>query len=466
MSAWIHRAVAPPTGEGPLSGLTCAVKDNIDVAGMPTTCGCPEFAYVPDRDADCVARLRAAGATVLGKTNMDQFATGLVGTRSPYGAVEDVRRPGYVGGGSSSGSAAAVALGEVDFALGTDTAGSGRVPAALQQVVGAKPSLGRVSTRGVVPACRSFDCVSVFAPNVALAELVLAAIEVTPPAGPAGAPPEPRLASFDTVDPEPFLAAGRLLYEGAFVAERYAAVGAFIGAHREACDPTVAAIILAGAQVSGADYVRDRARLDALRERALASLAGYDALLTPTVPFQPTLAEVAADPVGVNAALGRYTTFANLLGLCAYTLPGGESILAPAGHDRVVADIARTREGRAPGGGPVSPPPGTVALLALGAHMSGMPLNGELVTRGGRLLGPAATAPSYRLFALDTAPPKPGLVRGGDGSVTCWRRCRHRWRSGASSWRTGGRSSAFSASRRRSRVRRRSPRSEAGATIC
>jgi allophanate hydrolase len=426
VTVWITRR-APPEVEdelagaaGPLAGLKVAVKDNIDVAGMPTTCGCPAFAYTSERDAEVVALLRTAGAVIVGKTNMDQFATGLVGTRSPYGAVADVRRPGHVGGGSSSGSAAAVALAEVDFALGTDTAGSGRVPAAFQRIVGAKPSLGRVSTVGVVPACRSFDCVSVFAGSVELAERVLDVISPGPPDGPAGAPPEPRLATFDRaavsadgveiceIDAEPFLAAGALLYGGAFVAERYAAVGDFIEGHMGECDPVVAAIILAGREVSAVGYVRDCARLAALRERALSLLDGFDGLLIPTVPFQPTLAEVEADPIGVNQRLGVYTTFCNLLGLCAYALPSGLSVLAPAGHDRVVADLARLVGGQSR---PQEAPAGAIPLLVVGAHMSGMPLNHQLIERGAARLGEVLTAPDYRLFALDTVPAKPGLIR-------------------------------------------------------
>jgi allophanate hydrolase len=436
MSVWIHRrsddeiaaerAGVDPTL--PLAGLTVAVKDNIDVAGMDTTCGCPAFAYRPERDATCIARLRAAGAVIAGKTNLDQFATGLVGTRSPHGAVADLRHPDRVGGGSSSGSAAAVAAGEVDVALGTDTAGSGRVPAAFQRIVGAKPTFGRVPVDGVVPACRSFDCVSVFARSVDLAERVLEVIG-DPPSGPLAAPPEPRLAHLDgvpvpgdpfsseAIDPEPFLEAGALLYGGAFVAERYAAVGEFIAAHRDACDPVVASIILAGADVRAADYVADVARLEALRARALALLEGYDGLLVPTAPYQPTLAEVAADPVGANARVGAYTTFANLIGLCAYALPAGVSVLARAGEDRLCGDLARRLEAAGPAGGPGSPPAGSIALLVVGAHMSGMPLNVQLVERGARCLGPAVTAPAYRLYALDTDPPKPGLVRGGNGAI-------------------------------------------------
>jgi allophanate hydrolase len=452
MSVWIHRreeaevAAECARARGPLAGLRVAVKDNIDVAGLATTCACPAFAYSPAQDAPVVARLRAAGAVIVGKTNMDQFATGLVGTRSPHGAVPDARRPAYVSGGSSSGSAVALARGEVDLALGTDTAGSGRVPAAFQGVVGAKPSVGLLPVDGVVPACRSFDCVSVFAGSVELAERAVAIMAGTAPGEAREATPaRGRLAIFSDaalagmseayraawarlrlrlaasgwelleVDAEPFLAAGALLYDGAFVAERYAAVGAFIAAHAAECDPTVASIILAGAGVTGADYVRDRERLAALAVAAHAQLEGCDGLLVPTAPFQPTLAEVAADPVGVNRRVGTFTTFANLLDLCAYAIPAGEadgghfgvSVLAAAGRDAAVAALAR---------GVLAAE--AVELLVVGAHLSGMPLNHQLTSLGAVRVGEVATAPSYRLFALDTAPPKPGLVRAGDGGAS------------------------------------------------
>ena len=452
MSIWIHRGVAGPTGDGPLAGLTVAVKDNIDVAGMPTTAGCPAFEYVPAVDATAVARLRAAGATIVGKTNLDQFATGLVGTRSPYGAVADLARADRIGGGSSSGSAAAVASGEADLALGTDTAGSGRVPAAFQGVIGIKPTVGLIPTDGVVPACRSFDCVSIFTTTVRLGEIALGVLADPPRLdSPLAAPPAPVIgfaqrsqlpdlsgaglaaydaareqlaalgATFAPVDLEPFLAAGSLLYGGAFVAERYAAVGGFIAAHRADVDPVVAEIVLAAASIGAPEYVADCARLDGWRRVCTRALAGIDALLLPTAPFQPSLAEVAADPVGVNARLGRYTTFANLLGLCAWALPAGEadggrfgvSLLAAAGRDLAVADLARRFLAEGPGPGSAG---AGVELFVVGAHMRGGPLCSQLTERGGRFLRAVATAPAYRLFALDTAPPKPGLVRGGDGA--------------------------------------------------
>jgi allophanate hydrolase len=373
----------------PLAGATVAVKDNIDVAELPTTAGCPAFSYPARQDAPAVARLREAGAIVIGKTNMDQFATGLVGTRSPYGAVRDARRPEYISGGSSSGSAVAVALALCDLAVGTDTAGSGRVPAAFQGVVGVKPTRGLVSVRGVVPACRSFDCVSVFASSVAVADEGLRVIagpdpedpltRAWPADAPLAAPPKPRvaipsLAALAGLSPEarraftdatstlqatgaqlleidlgPFLAAGRLLYDGAFVAERYAAVGGFIASHRHDVDAVVARIILAGGSIGPSQYAADWARLDELRAAAMRELGDAHAVMVPTAPAQPTIAAVAADPVGENGRLGTYTSFCNLLDLCAVAVPAGEAdggcfgvtLIAPAFHDRVVADLAQ-----------------------------------------------------------------------------------------------------------------------------
>ncbi|MEY2533194.1 MAG: allophanate hydrolase [bacterium] len=438
----------------PLAGLTLAVKDNVDVAGLPTTAGCPAFAYDPAASAPAVQRLTDAGAVVLGKTNLDQFATGLVGTRSPYGAVRDARRPERISGGSSSGSAVAVALGIADIALGTDTAGSGRVPAAFQGIVGIKPTRGLVPTDGVVPACRTLDCVTIFARELALAERAMALM--TTPAGrawpadaPLGAPPAARVAvpralpglsaeagaafaaaagrlaaagaELVEIDLEPFLAAARLLYQGAFVAERHAAVGPFVDAHREQVDPTVGAIIAAAGTLPAHALVTDTERLDALRAVAEAELDGADALLVPTAPRHPTLAEVAADPVGVNTELGTYTNFANLLDLCGVAVPAGEAdgghfgvtVLARAFADRVAADVAGLLAGPAePAGGP----PG-VEVFVVGAHRAGQPLNGELTARGARLVRTATTSAEYRLHRLDTQPPKPGLLRVGDGGA-------------------------------------------------
>ena len=465
----------------PLAGTLVAVKGNIDVAGLRTTAACPLFGEVAAEHAPAVARLVAAGALVVGTTNLDQFATGLVGTRSPYGAVRDARRPDRVAGGSSSGSAVAVALGLVDVALGTDTAGSGRVPAAFGGIVGLKPTRGLLPTRGVVPACRELDCVSVFAadlPTARLAAAVCAGVDPADPLSrpwpadaPLAAPPRPRVgvpldgdlaplsaagraafaqaaarladrgAELVPVSLAPFVAAGALLYGGGFVAQRYAAVGAFVEAHagEDGVDPTVAAIVLGARDVSAHRLVADTETLDGLRRQAREVFAELDALLVPTVPHQPTLAEVAADPVGANARLGVWTTCANLLDLSAVAVPAGTAdggafgvtLYAPAFADAVAADVAALLGDPADVGAglpadPAAPDvprwgPDGVELVVLGAHLSGLPLNHELTGCGGRLAGEVTTAPAYRLLALPGDPPKPGLVRAaaGDGaSVT------------------------------------------------
>ncbi|HVW46090.1 MAG TPA: allophanate hydrolase [Solirubrobacterales bacterium] len=490
----------------PLAGRTFAVKDNIDVAGLPTTAACPAYAYTPEAHSPAVARLLGAGAVLLGKTNLDQFATGLVGTRSPHGAVRDARRPEYVSGGSSSGSAVAVALGIADLALGTDTAGSGRVPAAFQGIVGVKPTRGLVPTTGVVPACRSLDCVSIFAPDLALAELVLTIIAgpdpddplsrtapaeappaaatadlplPTPPAidvgrgrsvspggpragagttgGPRVGAPDPaslsdltgearaafaaardRLAAAGAevveVDIAPLLEAGKLLYGGAFVAERHAAVGAFVESHADEIDPTVRQIVESAASPTASQLFADLERLDAHALATRRLFADLDAILLPTTAAQPTIAAVEADPIGENAKLGAYTNCCNLLDLCAVAVPAGEAdggqfgvtLLAPAFHDAVAAGVASLLLGHS--GTPSANPSSlvahratndyglaagtaTVELFVAGAHLSGMPLNHQLTERGARLVGEARTAPRYRLYALDTEPPKPGVVR-------------------------------------------------------
>jgi allophanate hydrolase len=458
---------------GPLAGLRLAVKNNVDVAGFPTTAGCPSYATGPAAsDAVAVARLRAAGATVVGVTNLDQFATGLVGQRSPYGGVRDARRPAYVSGGSSSGSAVAVALGEADLAIGTDTAGSGRVPAAFQGIVGIKPTLGVVSTEGVVPACRSWDAVTIFARDLDTASVAMGVMaggpgtRAWPVDVPLAAPAAARVAVPDdlpgmapgwaeafeaaaerlradgcVVEPVPFtsfLTAATLLYGGALVAERHAAVGAFVDAHAgdPALDPTVAGIIHRAGTPTASALVRDLERLEGLRATSMALLDGFDALLVPTAPGQPTAAEVAADPVGVNSWVGTFTNFCNLFDLCAVAVPSGTAdgaqfgvtVVARTFHDAVALDLAR-RVGLAAepvaGAGAASPLPepaspwpvaagvATERLLVVGAHLRGQPLAGELESRGARWVGPASTAPRYALTELDTVPAKPGLERVG-----------------------------------------------------
>lgn len=443
---------------GPLAGVVLAVKDNVDVAGLPTTAACPGYAYRPEADAAAVAALRAAGAVVIGKTNLDQFATGLVGTRSPYGAVRDSRRPDHISGGSSSGSAVAVALDYADIAIGTDTAGSGRVPAGLQGIVGIKPTIGAVSTDGVVPACASYDCVTVFARDVATANRAMAVMGATGTRRwaadtPFAAAPDAALAipaelpalpassreAFDgavaraeaaglrvkPVDVSELLAAAKLLYDGALVAERYSSVGEFVTAAGDdaGLDPTVAGIVRAAGEVPAHRLASDQAELRAIAARAAALFDGFAGLMVPTAPRHPTLAEVAADPVGVNSEMGTYTNFCNLLDLCGVAVPAGETadgaqfgitVLAPAGHDGVALDLAA----RITGAPPVVPwnlgLAGAVDLAVFGAHLRGQPLEHELTSLGAYWAGEIRTAGEYRLVELATTPPKPGLVHDAD----------------------------------------------------
>lgn len=447
----------------PLRGTILAVKDNIDVAGLPTTIGLP-LHRMPEpatADAPAVARLRAAGAVVIGKTNLDQFATGLVGTRSPYGAVRNALWPERISGGSSSGSAVAVALGMADIALGTDTAGSGRVPAALNRIVGIKPTLGLVPVLGMRDACRPFDTITMFARELATATLAtgimagpdaadgLSRAQPTdarlsaPPAPVLGIPRDEDLASLDdharaswaaaiqrwagiaelkTLDVSPLLATAKLLYEGAIVAGRFAAAGAYLG-DDDGLDPTVATIVRRAESVAGWEYVRDRAALETARAAALASLAGLDGLIIPTAPGHPTIEEVAADPIGVNAWMGTFTNFVNLLDLAAVAVPFddgddrgfGTTVVTRAFDDRVGLDLAaRFLEVDAPAGfGDEG-----IDLAVFGAHLSGQPLNHQLVELGARYVRPVQTAAAYSLFALDTVPPKPGLVHRPTGGAS------------------------------------------------
>lgn len=440
----------------PLAGLTFAIKDNMDLAGVPTTAACPGYAYTPERSATAVERLIAAGALPLGKTNLDQFATGLVGTRSPYGACRNALFPERISGGSSAGSAVAVALGEADFALGTDTAGSGRVPAALNGLVGLKPSRGLVPTTGVVPACRSLDCVTTFTRSAVdaarLFELLTGAdgvdpgcrqltprwfraparIAVPPTATLAFPDPEYGPAEFDGArdrlaalgceivecDPAIFEAAGRLLYEGPWVAERSVAVGDFLREAPDAVHPVTARIIAGGENIDALATFRGFDRLRELRAQADCFFESVDAVLLPTVDRFPTIEEVEAAPIEVNTALGRFTNFMNLLDYAAVALPAGNTqqglpfgitLFAPAGTDRALLELAAAFQGD------VWQARRGFTLAVAGAHMSGLPLNGQLTERGGRLIRSARTAPDYRLLALPGGPPqRPALVPGGD----------------------------------------------------
>ncbi len=471
----------PATARGPLHGVPFAVKDNIDIAGLPTTAACPDFAYVPEVTAPAVQRLLDAGAILIGKTNMDQFATGLTGTRSPYGIPANAFDKDYISGGSSSGSAVAVAKGLVSFALGTDTAGSGRVPAAFGNIVGLKPSCGLVSSRGVVPACRSLDCVSVFALTCADAQVVLdviAGFDVGDPfsrpartAAPLpgasfrfGVPqPEQRFVDGDSagaatfataiaalemlggtavvIDYAPFREAARLLYEGAWLAERHLAIADFFASQPEALVPVVRATIADGAGYSAADAFAARYRLRALGQQLRPLWEQVDFVVTPTAPRLYTRAAVLADPVRLNTHLGHYTNHVNLLDLSAVAVPAGllpsglpfgVTLQAPAGGDaRLLAVADRLHRatsttlgatGRALAATPALTPtpalPATLPIAVCGGHMQGLPLNGELTRLGGELLARTSTAPAYRLYALDGfTPPRPGLVRDPTGAA-------------------------------------------------
>jgi allophanate hydrolase len=452
-----------PDPGAPLSGLPFAIKDNIDLAGLPTTSANPALAGTPAaRSATAVRRLEEAGAVAIGKTNMDQFATGLVGTRSPYGACACVGHPDHVSGGSSSGSAVAVASGVVPLALATDTAGSGRVPAAFNGLVGVKPTRGLVSTRGLLPACRSLDCVTTLTRSVDTARSALSALVWADPDDPwsrprpAGPPPgvaatmrvvavpagpidlDPAHAAawavavarlrqlvphVVEVDISAFLAAAKLLYEGAWLAERWAGFGHLLEPDGPHLDPTVRAIVRRGRSVDGAAVFTALDTLAWLRRRTEPTWADVDAIMMPVTPNHPTRAEVAADPFGTNVRLGTYTNFVNLLDLCAVAVPAdaradglpfGVQLIAPAFADDPLLDLAARWCGEPVALRPV--PAGATLVAVAGAHMSGLALNPQLTALGGTLRYRARTAAAYRLFRLDVPGlPRPGLVRTGDG---------------------------------------------------
>jgi allophanate hydrolase len=461
----------------PLWGIPFAVKDNIDAAGAPTTAACPAYTYTAERDAFVVETLRRAGAILIGKTNLDQFATGLVGLRTPYPAPRNALDPALAPGGSSSGSAVAVAQNIVSFALGTDTAGSGRVPAALNGIVGLKPSLGAISNAGVVPACRTLDTVSVFAQTVDDAYAVFRAAAAFDPADPyarrlaqhplASPPPvfrvgvpdaatrtfcgdEAQAASFASalrslavlggeiveVDFTSFYQVAELLYDGPWIAERYTVVEELLRRSPDAIHPVTRRVVDVAERFSAADAFRGLYRLQELKRQVAPLIESVDLLCVPTVPTYYTVADVEADPIGTNSRLGIYTNFVNLLDLCAIAAPvarrsdgrpGSVTLLAPAGQDARIAAVAcalQRRGGKATAAAFSLPPaathpaPDEIALAVVGAHMSGLPLNHELTRLGGRFLYAARTAPAYRLYSLPGGPPfRPGLLRDEPGAA-------------------------------------------------
>ena len=448
LEQYLARLERLPPDSLPLYGIPFAVKDNIDLAGLPTTAACPAYAYTPERSARVVELLVEAGAVPLGKTNMDQFATGLVGVRSPYGVTPNRLAPGYVAGGSSSGSAAALTHGLCSFSLGTDTAGSGRIPAAFNELVGVKPSRGLLSTRGVVPACRTLDCVSIFALTLEDAEILLevtakfdpedAYSRAAPKVNPLprrwkfGVPRDEELEFFGncayrdafsravrrmeaaggkrvTIDFAPFLAAARLLYEGPWVFERYAAVGGFIESHPGAALPVIETIITPGQTPHPSEVFRGMYRLQECKAKADAELAKVDLLLTPTAGTIYRIDEVEADPIRLNSNLGYYTNYMNLLDYAALAIPAeragklpfGVTLVGRAFDDGRLLEAARRFR---------LAEPYTVAVC--GAHLAGMPLHSELEELGARFLGSAETAPRYRMYALEKGSvPKPALLR-------------------------------------------------------
>jgi len=461
----------------PLYGIPFAIKDNIDLEGLRTTAACEEYGYFPSESAFVIQRLIDAGAIPVGKTNLDQFATGLVGVRSPYGFPGNSFNPDYIPGGSSAGSAISVASGMVSFALGTDTAGSGRVPASLNNLVGLKPSRGVFSNRGLIPACRSLDCISVFALNCADARSVFDVAaefdgedpysrrmhppEIERPKEKVGVPRPSQLEFFGDratakifdeavnhltslgygvvpIDFDPFLETARLLYEGPWLAERFIALEDVLAERPEILHPVTRSIIEKGNQYSALEYFKTQYRVRELRREAELIMEGLDAVMCPTCPTVYTIGEVEADPVTLNSRLGYYTNFMNLMDLAGLAvpcgmrgdgLPHGVTFFAPAFHDYELLKIGErfhARTGLAAGAvsTPVPParsmepsPEETVPVVVCGAHMRGLPLNHQLTGLGGEFVEETVTDAVYRLYALTGSPARPALVRQSGGGA-------------------------------------------------
>lgn len=465
----------------PLFGIPFAIKDNIDVEGLPTTAACPDFRYFASKDATVVANLRAAGAIPIGKTNLDQFATGLVGVRSPYGVPGNAFNPDYIPGGSSSGSAVSVALGQVSFSLGTDTAGSGRVPACFNNLLGLKPTRGLLSSSGLVPACKSLDCISIFALNAGDAQStfrIAASFDAQDPysrkdptgfespkracrEGMSFGIPSPEQLNFfgdseyqelyleslvrleslgfhrKVIDFEPFLKTARLLYEGPWVAERYWAIQDLIQRSPDSLHPTTRAIIEQGIESTAVDAFDAAYKLQALKQATGPIWEEIDFLATPTAGTHYTIAEVEADPIQLNSNLGYYTNYMNLLDLCSIAtptgftpqkLPFGITLVAPAFHDEkllVVADKLHQASNLPLGAKqhkrftPLKPVEfDTLSIVVCGAHLSGLPLNYQLTELGAVFNRSTRTSANYRLFALPgSTPPKPGMIRDAENGA-------------------------------------------------
>jgi len=465
----------------PLYGIPFAVKDNIDALGWETTAACPDFVYKPIKNATVVQKLIDAGAILIGKTNLDQFATGLVGTRSPYGTVPNTFDPTYISGGSSSGSASVVARGLVCFSLGTDTAGSGRIPAAFNNIVGTKPTPGLVSTEGVFPACKSIDCVSIMSLTAADAGIVLDVMKSNEldRAKEAQFHPIPKQVSIlrnririgipischflddgqyqkafakaienakdldvelVQVDINPFINAGKLLYDGPWVAERFAVTEDFLKTNPDSFDPNVKQIIQSGASYSAAQGFRAIYQLKELEIEAKKSWAKCDVILVPSAPNHPTLEDIKNHPILKNSELGMYTNYVNLMRLCAVAVPAGftdkgmpfgVTLVAQEGSDHALlklaaqwqilfslslgkSDTKATHTDLSVSGNNKD----SIEIAVVGAHLKGMPLHSQLTERHARLIKSCKSAKSYHLFALpNTSPPKPGLVKSKANGV-------------------------------------------------